>query len=147
MFSQENQTWCNPQTWSDLTLFLSVRKILAPGEEENLELEEEDAAAGAGSTEAFPPRAPGTVAFSRTVYQTHLFTECVHYKISLSSFVEDLMLRSNTKMVKTDLWAEMKLINIRSSCVSAVLSSILAPFSSLFWFSAASSPAFTKVSD
>lgn len=40
-----------------------VRKILAPGEEENLELEgEEDAAAGgAGSTEAFPPRAPGTV--------------------------------------------------------------------------------------
>ncbi|KAM8725751.1 axin interactor, dorsalization-associated protein isoform 3-T3 [Acanthopagrus schlegelii] len=34
------------------------RKILAPGEEENLELEEEDAAAGAGSTEAFPPRAP-----------------------------------------------------------------------------------------
>uniref|UniRef100_A0AAQ4NTV6 C2 Aida-type domain-containing protein n=1 Tax=Gasterosteus aculeatus aculeatus TaxID=481459 RepID=A0AAQ4NTV6_GASAC len=44
------------------------RKILAPGEEENLELEEEEgaeeedtAAAGAGSTEAFPPRAPGTL--------------------------------------------------------------------------------------
>ncbi|XP_076021510.1 axin interactor, dorsalization-associated protein [Genypterus blacodes] len=38
------------------------RKILAPGEEENLELEEEeDAAAGPGSTEAFPPRAPGTL--------------------------------------------------------------------------------------
>ncbi|CAB1445100.1 unnamed protein product [Pleuronectes platessa] len=38
------------------------QKILAPGEEENLELEEEeDAAAGAGSTEAFPPRAPGTL--------------------------------------------------------------------------------------
>uniref|UniRef100_A0A8D3BAW4 Axin interactor, dorsalization associated n=1 Tax=Scophthalmus maximus TaxID=52904 RepID=A0A8D3BAW4_SCOMX len=37
-------------------------KILAPGEEENLELEEEeDAAAGAGSTESFPPRAPGTL--------------------------------------------------------------------------------------
>ncbi|CAK6962728.1 axin interactor%2C dorsalization-associated protein isoform X2 [Scomber scombrus] len=36
-----------------------LRKILAPGEEENLELEEEeDAAAGVGSTEAFPPRAP-----------------------------------------------------------------------------------------
>ncbi|XP_067338794.1 axin interactor, dorsalization-associated protein isoform X2 [Channa argus] len=36
-----------------------LRKILAPGEEENLELEEEeDAAAGAGATEAFPPRAP-----------------------------------------------------------------------------------------
>ncbi|XP_008274987.1 axin interactor, dorsalization-associated protein isoform X3 [Stegastes partitus] len=37
-----------------------LRKILAPGEEENLELEEEeeDAAAGAGSAEAFPPRAP-----------------------------------------------------------------------------------------
>ncbi|XP_019713371.1 axin interactor, dorsalization-associated protein isoform X2 [Hippocampus comes] len=38
-----------------------LRKILAPGEEENLELEEEDAAAVAGSTEAFPPRAPGTL--------------------------------------------------------------------------------------
>lgn len=39
-----------------------LRKILAPGEEENLELEaEDDAAAGAGSTEAFPPRAPGTL--------------------------------------------------------------------------------------
>lgn len=40
-----------------------LRKILAPGEEENLELEEEeDAAAGAGSTEAFPPRAPASYA-------------------------------------------------------------------------------------
>uniref|UniRef100_A0A3P9NS39 Axin interactor, dorsalization associated n=1 Tax=Poecilia reticulata TaxID=8081 RepID=A0A3P9NS39_POERE len=39
-----------------------LRKILAPGEEENLELEaEDDAAAGAGSTETFPPRAPGTL--------------------------------------------------------------------------------------
>ncbi|XP_049614077.1 axin interactor, dorsalization-associated protein isoform X2 [Syngnathus scovelli] len=38
-----------------------IRKILAPGEEENLELEEEDVAAVAGSTEAFPPRAPGTL--------------------------------------------------------------------------------------
>ncbi|XP_019713370.1 axin interactor, dorsalization-associated protein isoform X1 [Hippocampus comes] len=37
-----------------------LRKILAPGEEENLELEEEDAAAVAGSTEAFPPRAPAS---------------------------------------------------------------------------------------
>ncbi|XP_071323850.1 axin interactor, dorsalization-associated protein isoform X5 [Trachinotus anak] len=38
-----------------------LRKILAPGEEENLELEEEeDAAAGAGSAEAFPPRAPAS---------------------------------------------------------------------------------------
>lgn len=37
-----------------------ARKILAPGEEENLELEgEEDAAAGHGSTDAFSPRAPG----------------------------------------------------------------------------------------
>lgn len=45
-----------------LCLRFSVRKIFAPGEEENLELEEEeDAAAGAGSAEAFPPRAPGTV--------------------------------------------------------------------------------------
>ncbi|KAM9778636.1 axin interactor, dorsalization-associated protein [Syngnathus typhle] len=38
-----------------------IRKILAPGEEENLELEEEDVAAVAGSTEAFPPRAPGNL--------------------------------------------------------------------------------------
>ncbi|XP_054617739.1 axin interactor, dorsalization-associated protein isoform X2 [Dunckerocampus dactyliophorus] len=38
-----------------------LRRILAPGEEENLELEEEDAAALAGSTAAFPPRAPGTL--------------------------------------------------------------------------------------
>lgn len=47
--------------------FLSARKILAPGEEENLELEEEEDAAagggggGAGLAEAFPPRTPGTV--------------------------------------------------------------------------------------
>eukprot|EP00064_Thunnus_orientalis_P018262 superscaffoldBa00004149_g18357 len=48
-----------------------LRKILAPGEEENLELEEEeDAAAGAGSTEAFPPRAPGAA----------IFFEFKHYK-------------------------------------------------------------------
>uniref|UniRef100_A0A3Q2VVX0 Axin interactor, dorsalization associated n=1 Tax=Haplochromis burtoni TaxID=8153 RepID=A0A3Q2VVX0_HAPBU len=39
-----------------------LRKIFAPGEEENLELEEEeDATAGAGSTEAFPPRAPAAL--------------------------------------------------------------------------------------
>ncbi|XP_077409349.1 axin interactor, dorsalization-associated protein isoform X2 [Vanacampus margaritifer] len=37
-----------------------LRKILAPGEEENMELEGEDAAAVAGSTEAFPPRAPAS---------------------------------------------------------------------------------------
>lgn len=38
------------------------RKILAPGEEENLELEEEDdAAAVAGCTESFLARAPGTL--------------------------------------------------------------------------------------
>lgn len=36
------------------------RKILAPGEEENLELEEEDAAAGHGSADTFSPRAPAT---------------------------------------------------------------------------------------
>lgn len=36
------------------------RKILAPGEEENLELEEElDAGTGAGSTPSFPSRVPG----------------------------------------------------------------------------------------
>lgn len=44
----------------------TVRRILAPGEEEHLELEEEDAAAGPGSTEAFPPRAPGTVPPNKT---------------------------------------------------------------------------------
>uniref|UniRef100_A0A9J8CYE2 Axin interactor, dorsalization associated n=1 Tax=Cyprinus carpio carpio TaxID=630221 RepID=A0A9J8CYE2_CYPCA len=39
-----------------------LRKILAPGEEENLELEEElDAATGAGSTPSFPSRVPGTL--------------------------------------------------------------------------------------
>uniref|UniRef100_A0A8C6V2J2 Axin interactor, dorsalization associated n=1 Tax=Neogobius melanostomus TaxID=47308 RepID=A0A8C6V2J2_9GOBI len=37
------------------------RKILAPGEEENLELEEEDAAVGHGSADVFSPRAPGTL--------------------------------------------------------------------------------------
>lgn len=37
------------------------RKILAPGEEENLELEEEDTAAGHGSADTFSPRAPGTL--------------------------------------------------------------------------------------
>ncbi|CAL8392862.1 axin interactor, dorsalization-associated protein [Gadus morhua] len=39
-----------------------LRKILAPGEEENLELEEEeDAAAGAGSAETFPSQVSGTL--------------------------------------------------------------------------------------
>ncbi|XP_062407462.1 axin interactor, dorsalization-associated protein [Sardina pilchardus] len=39
-----------------------LRKILAPGEEENLEVEEEeDNAAGAGSPESFPSRVPGTL--------------------------------------------------------------------------------------
>lgn len=37
------------------------RKILAPGEEENLELEEEDAALGHGSSDTFSPRATGTL--------------------------------------------------------------------------------------
>ncbi|XP_059354128.1 axin interactor, dorsalization-associated protein [Carassius carassius] len=37
-----------------------LRRILAPGEEENLELEEElDAGTGAGSTPSFPSRVPG----------------------------------------------------------------------------------------
>lgn len=38
------------------------RKILAPGEEENLDVEEEeeDNATGAGSPESFPSRVPGT---------------------------------------------------------------------------------------
>ncbi|KAG2467398.1 AIDA protein, partial [Polypterus senegalus] len=39
-----------------------LRKILAPGEEENLELEEEDdGGAGAGSPDSFPIRVPGTL--------------------------------------------------------------------------------------
>ncbi|XP_007255711.2 axin interactor, dorsalization-associated protein [Astyanax mexicanus] len=39
-----------------------LRKILAPGEEENLDVEEElDAATGAGSTPPFPARVPGTL--------------------------------------------------------------------------------------
>lgn len=39
-----------------------LRKILAPGEEENLDVEEElDAATGAGSTQSFPTRVPGTL--------------------------------------------------------------------------------------
>ncbi|XP_069464713.1 axin interactor, dorsalization-associated protein isoform X1 [Ambystoma mexicanum] len=40
-----------------------LRKILAPGEEENLEFEEEeeDGGAGAGSPDAFPVRVPGTL--------------------------------------------------------------------------------------
>lgn len=55
--------WSNVKMkWRELP-FLSARKILAPGEEENLELEEEEdaAAGGAGLAEAFPPRTPGTV--------------------------------------------------------------------------------------
>ncbi|XP_077075644.1 axin interactor, dorsalization-associated protein [Siphateles boraxobius] len=39
-----------------------LRKILAPGEEENLDFEEElDAGTGAGSTPSFPSRVPGTL--------------------------------------------------------------------------------------
>ncbi|XP_072535334.1 axin interactor, dorsalization-associated protein [Salminus brasiliensis] len=39
-----------------------LRKILAPGEEENLDVEEElDAATGSGSTQSFPTRVPGTL--------------------------------------------------------------------------------------
>ncbi|EMP25727.1 Axin interactor, dorsalization-associated protein [Chelonia mydas] len=40
-----------------------LRKILAPGEEENLEFEEddEDGGAGAGSPDSFPARVPGTL--------------------------------------------------------------------------------------
>uniref|UniRef100_A0AAV2KCI0 C2 Aida-type domain-containing protein n=1 Tax=Knipowitschia caucasica TaxID=637954 RepID=A0AAV2KCI0_KNICA len=42
--------------------FCGGSKILAPGEEENLELEgEEDPAAGHGSVDTFSPRAPGTL--------------------------------------------------------------------------------------
>lgn len=42
--------------------FLFTRKILAPGEEENLEFEEEEenGAGAAGSTEVLPSRSPGT---------------------------------------------------------------------------------------
>ncbi|XP_038840641.1 axin interactor, dorsalization-associated protein-like [Salvelinus namaycush] len=48
-----------------------LRRILAPGEEENLEVEEEeDAATGAGSPESFPNRVPGAA----------IFFEFKHYK-------------------------------------------------------------------
>uniref|UniRef100_H0VVL8 Axin interactor, dorsalization associated n=1 Tax=Cavia porcellus TaxID=10141 RepID=H0VVL8_CAVPO len=42
-----------------------LRKILAPGEEENLEFEEdeEEGGAGAGSQDSFPPRVPGAAVF------------------------------------------------------------------------------------
>lgn len=53
--------------------FLVTRKILAPGEEENLELEEdeEDGAGAAGSTEVLPSRSPGTARLTTTISQTH----------------------------------------------------------------------------
>lgn len=40
---------------------MSYRKILAPGEEEHLEFEEDDeeGGAGAGSPDSFPARVPG----------------------------------------------------------------------------------------
>uniref|UniRef100_A0A3Q2VVY2 Axin interactor, dorsalization associated n=1 Tax=Haplochromis burtoni TaxID=8153 RepID=A0A3Q2VVY2_HAPBU len=54
-----------------------LRKIFAPGEEENLELEEEeDATAGAGSTEAFPPRAPGALHLFITRLSSHVIVTC-----------------------------------------------------------------------
>lgn len=42
-------------------LFCTYRKILAPGEEEHLEFEEDDeeGGAGAGSPDSFPARVPG----------------------------------------------------------------------------------------
>jgi hypothetical protein len=42
-------------------VFFSCRRILAPGEEENLEFEEdeEEGGAGAGSPDSFPARVPG----------------------------------------------------------------------------------------
>lgn len=70
---------------------LFVRKILAPGEEENLELEEEDAAAGAGATEAFPPRAPGTVSspvtralFEILICLCHFVIFCGYFTLCVS---------------------------------------------------------------
>lgn len=58
-------------------VFLAIRKIFAPGEEENLELEEEeDATAGAGSTEAFPPRAPGALHLFITCLSSHVIVTC-----------------------------------------------------------------------
>lgn len=57
--------------------FLVTRKILAPGEEENLELEEdeEDGAGVAGSTEVLPSRSPGTACVTITVSQAHALLE------------------------------------------------------------------------
>lgn len=60
-------------------MFLAIRKIFAPGEEENLELEEEeDATAGAGSTEAFPPRAPGVLHLFIACLSSHVIVTCCH---------------------------------------------------------------------
>lgn len=60
-------------------VFRAIRKIFAPGEEENLELEEEeDATAGAGSTEAFPPRAPGVLHLFITCLSSHVIVTCCH---------------------------------------------------------------------
>ncbi|XP_053568505.1 axin interactor, dorsalization-associated protein isoform X2 [Bombina bombina] len=38
-----------------------LRRILAPGEEENLEVEDEEGGAGLGSQDSFPARVPGTL--------------------------------------------------------------------------------------
>lgn len=47
--------------WSHFFFLISYRKILAPGEEEHLEFEEDDeeGGAGAGSPDSFPARVPG----------------------------------------------------------------------------------------
>lgn len=67
----------NQVFWGGGFVFLAIRKIFAPGEEENLELEEEeDATAGAGSTEAFPPRAPGALHLFITRLSSHVIVTC-----------------------------------------------------------------------
>lgn len=49
------------ECWSHSFFLVFYRKILAPGEEEHLEFEEDDeeGGAGAGSPDSFPARVPG----------------------------------------------------------------------------------------
>jgi len=57
-------------------LFCIYRKILAPGEEEHLEFEEDDeeGGAGAGSPDSFPARVPGR----STSFLLPIYTTCVN---------------------------------------------------------------------
>ncbi|PKU34590.1 hypothetical protein llap_15107 [Limosa lapponica baueri] len=51
------------EAYSSVTIDIKKGKILAPGEEEHLEFEEDDeeGGAGAGSPDSFPARVPGSI--------------------------------------------------------------------------------------